>query len=77
MLYELGRRKEALELNQDTYNRRRRVLGEDHPDTLTSARNLSANLEGLGQRKAALRLKGQRPKEPVRSQKPKKRKKRK
>jgi hypothetical protein len=39
---ELGRYAEARVLNQGTYERRRRVLGEGHPDTLSSARDLAA-----------------------------------
>ncbi len=35
---------------------RRGVLGEDHPDTLTSANNLALNLGTLGQYEAARRL---------------------
>ncbi|MGH3800279.1 MAG: tetratricopeptide repeat protein, partial [Pseudonocardiaceae bacterium] len=45
--YETARR-----LNEDTLARRRRVLGEEHPDTLTSASNLRA----LGQHEAARQL---------------------
>jgi hypothetical protein len=37
-------------------------LGHDHPDTLRAAANLAANLEGMGRRGAALRLKGIMPK---------------
>ena len=36
------------QLDEDTLARRRRVLGEDHPDTLTSARNLARDLRALG-----------------------------
>jgi hypothetical protein len=35
---------------------RRRVLGEEHPDTLTSANNRALNLRALGQYEAARRL---------------------
>ncbi|MGH3821405.1 MAG: FxSxx-COOH system tetratricopeptide repeat protein, partial [Pseudonocardiaceae bacterium] len=35
---------------------RRRVLGAEHPDTLTSANNLVVNLRGLGRYEAARRL---------------------
>src|SRR4051794_36818355 len=34
----------------------RRVLGDDHPDTLTSASNLAANLRGLGEHQQAREL---------------------
>ncbi len=32
------------------------MLGKEHPDTLTSANNLAANLRGLGQYEAARQL---------------------
>jgi hypothetical protein len=37
----------AFDLDQDTLARRRRVLGEDHPDTLLSARHLAEDREAL------------------------------
>jgi hypothetical protein len=40
-------------MDQDTLDRRRRVLGQDHPDTLRSARNLAADLRKLGEVQAA------------------------
>ena len=36
--------------------RRRRVLGEDHPDTLTPANNLAGDLAALGELQAARAL---------------------
>ena len=36
-----------VQLGEDTLARRRRVLGEDHPDTLTSADNLAFSLQGV------------------------------
>ena len=42
---ELGEAQAARDLDQDTLDRRRRVLGEDHPDTLTSASNLAVDAE--------------------------------
>ena len=39
----------ARDLDQDTLDRRRRVLGEDHPETLRSARNLAADVRALGE----------------------------
>jgi hypothetical protein len=42
-------------LDQDTLARRR-VLGEDHPDTLTSADNLAMLLSRLGESQAAREL---------------------
>ncbi|WP_328396438.1 tetratricopeptide repeat protein [Streptomyces sp. NBC_00390] len=40
-------------LTEDTLTRRRRVLGEDHPQTLTSAYNLAVDLGELGEVEAA------------------------
>ena len=48
-LYELGQVQAAHDLNQDTLDRRRRVLGEDHADALRSATNLAADLSTLGE----------------------------
>ena len=45
----MGRYAEARDLDQDTLDRRRRVLGEDHPDTLSSANNLATDLRELGE----------------------------
>ncbi|GAA3071330.1 hypothetical protein GCM10010448_62680 [Streptomyces glomeratus] len=49
----LGRTEEARTLGEDTLTRRRRVLGEDHPDTLATASNLAIDLAALGQLDAA------------------------
>ena len=46
----------ARELTEDILARRRRVLGEDHPDTLTSAFTLAAELAELGEYQAAKEL---------------------
>jgi hypothetical protein len=43
-LRELGEVQAARDLDQDTLERRRRVLGRDHPDTLRSVYNLAAEL---------------------------------
>ena len=43
----------ARELGEDTLARRRRVVGDDHPDTLTSAGNLARYLFDLGERQRA------------------------
>jgi hypothetical protein len=43
-LRELGRHQGARQLDADTLARRRRVLGDDHPDTLQSANNLAGDL---------------------------------
>jgi hypothetical protein len=36
-----------VQLDEDTLARRRRVLGEDHPDTLTAASNLAVSLRAV------------------------------
>jgi len=43
----------ARDLDQDTLERRGRVLGADHPNTLASANNLAADLRALGEVQAA------------------------
>lgn len=43
----------ARDLHQDTLNRKRRVLGEDYPNTLISANCLAADLRALGEVQAA------------------------
>ena len=45
-----------MQLDQDTLARRRRVLGEDHPDTLASAHGLAISLRGVGEDQAAREL---------------------
>jgi hypothetical protein len=45
----LGRYEQARELEEAVLARSRRVLGEDHPDTLVSANNLAADLRDLGE----------------------------
>ena len=49
----MGHYAEARDLDQDILDRSRRVLGEDHFNTLTSASNLANDLRGLGQVQAA------------------------
>src|SRR5258705_13994636 len=49
----VGEPQAARELAEDTLARRRRVLGEDHPDTLTSAFILAGELSELGEYRAA------------------------
>ncbi len=44
----MGDYQQARTLDEDTLARSRRVLGEDHPDTLTSANNLARDLSELG-----------------------------
>ncbi|MFD6259858.1 tetratricopeptide repeat protein, partial [Micromonospora chalcea] len=55
-LSQLGQYEQARTLNEDTLTRRRRILGNDHPDTLTSATNLATNLHQLGQYEQARTL---------------------
>ena len=55
-LRHLGEVEAARELDKRTLARRRRVLGEDHPDTLWSAHNLAADLRQLGEVEAAREL---------------------
>jgi Tetratricopeptide repeat len=52
----MGRPAQARGLDEDILARRRRVLGEDHPDTLISASNLAAGLRALGEHQAAREL---------------------
>jgi Flp pilus assembly protein TadD len=46
----------ARDLQLRTYDTSRRVLGENHPDTLTSAANLAFTLYTLGDRGTAITL---------------------
>jgi hypothetical protein len=52
----LGEYQQALTLNEDTLARGRRVLGEDHPNTLTSANNLAVDLDELDEYEQARTL---------------------
>ena len=45
----LGEYLQVRALDEDTLARRRRVLGDDHPDTVISAHNLAADLRALGE----------------------------
>jgi len=47
-LRRLGEVQAALQLDQDTLNRNRRVLGDDHPNTRLSFANLAEDLRALG-----------------------------
>jgi hypothetical protein len=49
----LGQYEQARELNEETLSRGQRVFGEDHPDTLKSARRLAIDLRNLGERDKA------------------------
>jgi hypothetical protein len=46
----------AIQLDEDTLTRYRRVLGNDHPDTLRSAHNLAVSLRALGEHEQAREL---------------------
>jgi hypothetical protein len=48
-LRELGEVQTARDLNRDTLERRRQILGQDHPDTLASASHLATDLRALGE----------------------------
>jgi hypothetical protein len=47
---------QARALDEDTLTRCREVLGDDHPNTLTSAYNLARDLSALGEHQQAGRL---------------------
>ncbi|KAH8724301.1 hypothetical protein GQ44DRAFT_618470, partial [Phaeosphaeriaceae sp. PMI808] len=51
-----GRWKEAEELEVQVMETRKRVLGEEHPDTLTSMNNLAFTLKGQGLTNKAIPL---------------------
>ena len=46
----------ARQLNEDTLARRRRTLGEEHPETIRSANNLAVNLTSLDELERACTL---------------------
>ena len=52
-LPEMGRYAESRDLDEDILDRRRRVLGHDHPDTLQSANSLAVDLRMLGEVRSA------------------------
>ena len=52
----LGEHQAARELDEDTLARNRRVLGEDHPSTLTTATNLAVDLRALSDHQTAREL---------------------
>jgi len=51
-----GRWKEAEELEVQVMETRKRVLGEEHPDTLTSMANLAFTWKGYGRDAEAIEL---------------------
>ena len=54
---EKGLHEEALGLHQEVLEKRRRILGEEHPDTLRAMNNLAFTLGDLGRHNEALTLK--------------------
>ncbi|EMD58161.1 hypothetical protein COCSADRAFT_104582, partial [Bipolaris sorokiniana ND90Pr] len=55
-LYNDGRYKEAEELDVQVMQMRKRVLGDEHPNTLTSTNNLAFTLQSQARREEALAL---------------------
>jgi tetratricopeptide (TPR) repeat protein len=53
---DLGQPTKACEVDEDTLERRRRVLGDDHADTLAAAHNLAIDHHALGRFTQARRL---------------------
>jgi len=50
---EQGKLEEAAIIHQEVLSKRRRILGEEHPDTISSMNNLAAMLGGQGKLEAA------------------------
>jgi hypothetical protein len=55
-LRDLGQHERARQLGEDALARMRRVLGDDHPQTLIAADSLVATLRDLGQHERARQL---------------------
>ena len=53
---EAGRRQEALQLSEQVVEVRKRILGNDHPNTLSSMHNLAKRYSEIGRRQEALQL---------------------
>ncbi len=53
---DVGRRADALRLNEELLVSRRRVLGPDHPDTLMVTNNLASSYKDVGRWADALTL---------------------
>jgi tetratricopeptide (TPR) repeat protein len=60
-LSELGRHEEALVMNEQVLELRKRILGAEHPATLTSMVNLASTLRDLGRNQEALVMREQVP----------------
>jgi hypothetical protein len=56
VLSRMDRQDEALALQQEAYDARRRVLGPEHPDTLGSAMNVATSLRDVGRARDGLPL---------------------
>src|SRR4051794_30893787 len=56
VLTSLGDLSQARELGDQVLNRRRRLLGDDHPDTLTAASQLGTAMLQLGEYRQARQL---------------------
>jgi hypothetical protein len=52
----VGRLEEALQLSEKVVAARKRTLGEEHPDTLTSMHSLAISYSKVGRREEALQL---------------------
>ncbi|WP_189428446.1 tetratricopeptide repeat protein, partial [Streptomyces thermoviolaceus] len=55
-LYAMGRHQEAADLHQRNLTDYERILGPDHPDTLTSRHNLAIALYAMGRHQEAADL---------------------
>ena len=55
-LRNMGDYAKARELDEGNLTRQRRILGDDHPNTLVSANNLANDLRRLGEHQAAREL---------------------
>ncbi|MCJ1255882.1 Kinesin light chain 3 [Lignoscripta atroalba] len=53
---ESGQTQEAVKLSEQVLKVRKRILGDEHPDTLKSMNNLACSYSDLGQRQEALKL---------------------
>ena len=51
-----GRTGEAARLQEEVLEKRRRILGDDHPDTLTTMNNLASTYRDQGRTGEAARL---------------------
>ncbi|PVF91628.1 hypothetical protein CPB86DRAFT_662119, partial [Serendipita vermifera] len=54
--YLVGSHKEVLQLQQETLQLRKEILGERHPDTILASANLAGSYHQLGQYQQAKEL---------------------